>query len=320
MSSSPASLSEKISAGLAYSMSSICMLLINKLAVRSYHQTFSLLTMQNLATLLILSFWNRFVNPPALQVSADGKSMEEPSFQMKKAKAFLPAVLLFVLMLFSSLESLAYVSIATVIVFRNLNSLLVALGDMFLLKQSISTKTWVALFIIILGSILYAYDDLDYDTTGYFWTFLNIGAAWGYSLYVKWLLQDTDYTSMELVMYNNTISTPIFFLVAVILQEPLSDLFDLYTYDFYGLVWVILSLPLAFAISSAGFWAQKVFSATTWITMNNLNKIPVIIAGVYIFDNFLSWGSFFGLCISLVGGALYSQASFEEKKRKAGGK
>eukprot|EP00002_Diphylleia_rotans_P019343 TRINITY_DN3744_c0_g2_i1.p1 TRINITY_DN3744_c0_g2~~TRINITY_DN3744_c0_g2_i1.p1 ORF type:complete len:368 (+),score=76.22 TRINITY_DN3744_c0_g2_i1:61-1164(+) len=324
---SVANMSEAMAAGIVYSLSSISMLLVNKLAVRAFHETFLLLAMQNIGTLAIRKLWTIRSGEPQVQSEA---------VNLHKLKYFSPAIVLFMVMLFSSLRSLFYVSIPTVIVFRNINSLAVAFGEIALLKKVITRDTWTAMGVIIIGAFAYANWDIEFHALGYFWTFLNIAAMCGYSLYVKWVMGVVKYTPMEMVYFNNVVSTPVFLLCSLYLGERWAAFPELFSppsdqatadspsdqdpdmeFSYAGAVWVTLSCTLAFAISASGFWAQAVFSATTWITLNNINKIPVILLSAYIFSDKLSAGSIFGLVISLIGGGMYSWATRPNANKQA---
>ena len=64
-------------------------------------------------------------------------------------------------------------AVATTVVFRNLGILFVALGDAVFFGKEFNTQMKQGIGIIICGSLVYSYFDLDYNTNGYLWMTLN---------------------------------------------------------------------------------------------------------------------------------------------------
>ena len=103
---------------LVYCASGTLLTLLNKLAIVICRSSNILLMMQNGVTVILLLLISQFF-PHTF------KPM--PSINVSILKLWLPLVLLFVVMLTSSLLSLLHVSIPTVIVMRNLSTLFVAM-------------------------------------------------------------------------------------------------------------------------------------------------------------------------------------------------
>jgi hypothetical protein len=65
-------------------------------------------------------------------------------------------------------------------------------------------------------------------------------------------------------------------------------------------VWfMLLTLPLSFAISVSGLGAQQVLSATSFTLLTNINKIPVILFSVLIFHDKMNFRMATGLAMAL---------------------
>ena len=73
------------------------------------------------------------------------------------------------LKLITSMNSLPYVAISTTVVFRNISTLLCAIVEMLIFKETFSFRAKVSLVTIFLGSVLYAMRDLSFDARGYAW-------------------------------------------------------------------------------------------------------------------------------------------------------
>jgi GDP-mannose transporter len=149
----------------------ISMLLFNKGAVKVFPYIWTLLTMQTVATLVLLGVW-------AVVTKQD--------FQLDKedAKAWLPCALLFVGCLFTGLEVFTYISVSTLTVFRNLQNLLVAFLAYQLLGTVIPWTAVMALVGIVFGVVLYAMHDLSFSMPGYLLALAGILLHAAYNLMV----------------------------------------------------------------------------------------------------------------------------------------
>jgi len=291
-----------VTSGGLYALSSVTMFLVNKLAIHAFPLTCSLIYLQNATTIVILLLlwtWNE-----QFAVEWDNQA----------ATRWLPAVAAFTTMLVSSLQGMKYISIPTFVVFRNLNSLSVALGDRFILQRKITPLVFVSLVIIPIGSFVYGYYDLQFHPSGYVWIMINLLSMAVYTIYVKWITIRHKYTSFTMSFYNNILSIPPLLVLMMHHNEVHPAIEKITSMSMGQLLLLTLSCVLGFCISYFGFAAQRVFSATAWITINNLNKIPAIYLGILVFGDKISWMSFFGLCISMGGGFLFAYEGYRIKK------
>jgi GDP-mannose transporter len=308
MSETPSLINFVVSGGL-YAASSVSMFLVNKWAVKVFPFTCSIIYLQNAVTIVVLLILGSLNS--AFAVEWDNVA----------ALRWTPAVGFFLVMLTSSLQAMKGVSVPTFVVFRNLNSISVALGDRYFLKRKITPITFVSLAIIVLGSVVYGYYDLGFDASGYWWMAVNLAATAAYTLFVKALTQRYKYSSFTMSFYNNVLSLPPLVALLVMHSELTPAVARVWTLSFGDGMVVLISCLLGFCISFFGFKAQKVFTATAWITINNLNKIPAILLGIVVFRDRFSLQSLSGLCISMLGGFLFAYEGWritqEEQRQKA---
>jgi len=300
------SLREYIVAGSIFTVCSVSMILVNKGAVRAYSFTGPLLILQNGVTLLLLLGWKII-----------GK--QELRLQWDLAQSWFICCCFFCVNIFSSLEALKYVTIPTFTVFRNLNSLNVSIGEYFVMGKKTTLNAVLALLVIIVGTFIYAYNDLNFNLYGYICCLIHICSMACYSISVKKTNNSLKINSFEMSLYNNMESLPFLlvdFLFVTYNQDPFSPLFHVLSSFSLNNFFVVSSCFLAFTISVSGFMSQKVFSATAWITLNNINKIPALILSAFIFHDQLTLVSILGLSISLVGGYLYSYFSLQPSEPK----
>jgi hypothetical protein len=68
---------------------------------------------------------------------------------------------------------------------------------------------------------------------------------------------------------------------------------------------LLLSSVVGFGLSISGFWLQQNVSATSFIIVNNLNKVIAVLIGIMMFNQTLSWLALSGVLVSTIGGWLY---------------
>jgi drug/metabolite transporter (DMT)-like permease len=161
---------------LVYCVSGTLLTLVNKFAIIAFPYSNMLLVMQNsVAVILLIVISHLF--PHTFRPT--------PSVNMTILKLWMPVVLLFVAMLTSSLLSLLYVSVPTVIVMRNLSTLLVAMLEYIILRHKINGLSLAILVGMLSGAIYYAKYDLTFSIKGYTWLCVNIASTSIYQVYIK---------------------------------------------------------------------------------------------------------------------------------------
>jgi multidrug transporter EmrE-like cation transporter len=133
-----------------------------------------------------------------------------------KAKFWLYVIISYIIMLSSSLNALGTVTVSTVTVFRNLNTLLIAFVEFQVFQVKHSKKAVWSLGIILLGFLLHSYQDLNFDWRGYFWLTINIPATCFYIIYVKKLVSVVSLSVMGRAYYNNSLSLPPLLLLCIL--------------------------------------------------------------------------------------------------------
>ena len=292
MNAGPISIVSKV---LAFSLASISMLLVNKAAVKACPNTTLLMLSQNSLTLLIIWGFAR--------CSIKIKDRDH-------VKSWTPCAIIFCLNIYSSSQALRTVTVQTFSVFRNVNTLITAVLEYITMGTPLEVASLLSIAMVIFGSIVYAWNDLDFNTEGYFWCILHICSMACYSILVKKTNDSLNLTAQEMSLYNNLISLPVFLLVMVAsTSENLSSrLLD----PFFAMETapiLYMSGIVAFAISVSAFWVQKAISPTAFILLNNANKIPALLLSQLLFSDRLNWPMVAGLSLSLAGACLYSLAA-----------
>jgi hypothetical protein len=192
MSLSPAS---SWTTGLAFSCASIGMILANKGAMVLFPFSGLLLLLQTIATLVFL-------------LLNDVKILH--GWRWKVALSWSPCSILFATNLVTSLQALKYIGVPTFTVLRNTQPCLTLVLELFLFgrKPKISSSCW--LFLVFLGSSLYAHQDLTFSAVGYLWSLLHILSMSLYLVLVKVSGQSLGLNATSMSLYNNALALPLF--------------------------------------------------------------------------------------------------------------
>jgi drug/metabolite transporter (DMT)-like permease len=289
-----------------YCISGTLLTLANKLAVVALPAPNALLVFQNGVTVLLLLTLTR--------VAPERVGGALPPLTVAAVRTWLPLTLLFVGMLASSLLALLQVSAVTLIVFRNLGTLVTAFFERAVLGTEISTLSVASLLGILLGVLLYAYHDLQFSAVGYAWLTLNVACTAAFQIYVKGLISAMPKEGpgalgpFGMSYYNNAISLPVFALVAACSGElpRLPSLVG--ALSARGWTFVVASAVLGFALSTSAFLVNKLVSATSMMVANNVNKFALIILSEVFVQATLGPLAAFGTALVVVFAWLYAQS------------
>ena len=287
-----------------YVGSSTLMVLTNKwlATTLAINAPLSLLLMQNcVATILVRTF------------KAFG-FVEYADFDTKVALKWLPVNVLFVLMLSTSFVAMRYLSVPMITVFKQLANLLTVSGEFYFFGKPISAGVCLSFVTMITGAALAALNDLEYNVYGYFWQGTNCFCTSSYVLYLKFATKTITLTKFGMVFYNNLLSLPMLFILALALGEPANvfQAFDLGLIDAKFVCVNIFAGSVGFLLNLASVWCIAATSATTYAIVGALNKIPVTILGYILFNAQISHDMAVYICVSLAGGFLYSFEKLRE--------
>ena len=260
---------------LLYCVSGTLLTLVNKLAVLVLPLPHTLLLFQNGVTVALL------LAISAAAPSAVGGPL--PPLTAAVARDWLPLTLLFVGMLASSLLALQAVSAVTLIVVRNLGTLVVAFFERIVLGTQISTLTVGTLVGILLGTAIYGLYDLQFSAVGYAWLVVNIACTAAFQIYAKGLIAGLPKSGpgalgpFGMSYYNNIISLPVFAAIVLATHEHVDAAALVSALTPVGWATVTASALLGFTLSTSAFLVNTLVSATSMMVANNVNKFALII-------------------------------------------
>lgn len=291
--------SEMIAAIVFYSLCSSMMLVVNKLAMRSY-------PVAGAVNLMQLTSCSIFV----FAIGSLGLAKTDP-VRWEMVKPYGIYVCAFAAGIYSNMKALGATNVETIIVFRACTPITVAVIEWaFMDRELPSQKSSLALAVIVGGAYTYVSMDAEFSMTGsgaMFWI-----ASWYFLLcfqmtYGKVLLQNVKLdTVWGPVLYTNLLSIPPTIMLAVILGD--FQKMETAEASENANLWVSLSCVVGIAIGYSGWMCRDMVSATTYTLVGVINKLLSVLVSVTFINTDASWASLAALGVCLVAGTQYSQA------------
>lgn len=280
----------------AYACCSASLLVINKVAVSAIPSASFVLICQFAASVAAV-----------LGLSITGVLDNVEPLSWSKIKPFMGISLLFCACLWTNVKALEYANVETVIVFRAMSPIAVALCDWWFLGQSLpSTRSWLSLAVIVLGAILYVVTDDGFQVKAYMWVMMYFVSITAEMVYVKFVVESLEMTTWGRVYYNNVLSIPPTLMLGLAFGE-----FD----ELSSLEWnsgqvgaVLLSCVVGVGISYAGFNLRKMVTATSFTVIGVLCKIASVLLNIFIWDKHANAIGITALCICIFAGTFYQQS------------
>ncbi|KAF7120937.1 hypothetical protein RHSIM_Rhsim13G0071400 [Rhododendron simsii] len=298
-------LSAPLFAGTAYCISSCSMIVLNKVVLSSYsfNAGISLMFYQNLLSTVIVVLLHFF----------GLVSLERLNWKL--VRVWIPVNIIFVGMLVSGMYSLNYINIAMVTILKNMTNIITAVGEYFIFRKHQNRKVWIAMFLMIISAVSGGITDLSFDAVGYAWQIINCILTAGYSLTLRRVMDTTKHLTksgslneVSMVLLNNMLSLPFAIILILMFNEweyvINSDVISL------PMFWVVATLSgvLGLAISFTSMWFLKETGPTTYSLVGSLNKIPISIAGLVLFNVRVSLENLFSILFGLFAGVFFARA------------
>ena len=297
------SMSLKIVLIVAFQLvSSLSMTLVNKAAVQYVSYPVSLLCLQTISTIVIL------------EVSKALKLLSYSSFSWANGgKQFLGVAIAFVVPMVFNMLALKYVSVATVVVFRQVSTALVAIGEFLAFRKKFKKLAVFAIFLGILGSLYYGRSASDFHFLGYMFAFLYACSMAVNALYIKAVFDRLpQMNNWEKTLYQNFEGTPLLVVIALSVESIQGFGENLRTLSIEGWLVILFSCVAGFAVSIAGIFSRTALSPTSFNILGNMSKPLTVLMSFFLFQAETSMDALTGLMMVLLSGALYS---FTTQKR-----
>ncbi|XP_059658302.1 UDP-galactose/UDP-glucose transporter 7 [Cornus florida] len=294
-------------AAISYGITSMAMVFINKAVLMQYVHSMTLLTLQQLATTLLIYF---------------GRVMgytKAKGLNMATAKKLILVSIFYNANVAFALASLKGVNIPMYIALKRLTPLAVLIAGFCTGKERPSTQVTLSVLLTATGVIIAALGDFSFDLFGYSMALISVFFQTMYLVLVEKSGAEDGLSSVEIMFYNSFLSLPFLLFLIIATGEFPNSLSLLFakSASLSFLVILLLSLVMGIVLNYTMFLCTIVNSALTTTIVGVLKGVGsttlgfVILGGVQVHALNVT-----GLVINTAGGIWYSYAKYQLKKSK----
>ena len=290
-----------LSALAQYAISSVGMMLGNKMAVGALPLPCLLTLIQVIGTLMLMGVFFR---------------SQVDRITIAGAKEWAPIAALFTAMMVTSMLAFAYASVSAILIFRNIGAIVTSVVEYKVRGLVITKEVLASEIIIVLGAMLYGWKSASFKPIGFVLIVMNVIVQVGYGVLLKHKMDKSprikEMNKFTMSTYNNIMAVPALIVLVVMFGEGGSlPLEDGLTGAQIGLIAV--TCILGFMISTSGFGLQKLVSATAFLIINNTTKFLNIALGMmFLQDRLVGWTDWTGCVLAFSGGFLYSYVTAKQ--------
>lgn len=286
----------------------MAMVFINKAIIMQYSSSMTLLTIQQLATALLIHM---------------GRVMgltKAKALNMDTARKLLWVSLFYNANVAFALASLKGVNIPMYIAIKRLTPLAVLVAGFFTGKKRPSREVSISVILIAAGVIIAALGDFSFDLFGYSMALTSVFFQTMYLVLVEKSGAEDGLSSVDIMFYNSFLSLPFLLFLIIATREFPDSLYSLLVKSSSLTFSAIFaaSLIIGIALNYTMFLCTIVNSALTTTIVGVLKGVGsttlgfVLLGGVEVHAL-----NVIGLVINTAGGVWYSYAKYLEKKSKA---
>lgn len=288
---------------LAYALASSGVTIMNKVVFSHAHFHFPWFTLafQNLVSVCLICIANLLGFTRSGTLSAPlARSMPFP-------------ILFFVLFIFTNAQSLRYVNLPVLTVWKSLGPMFVTLFERLYFGDSFSTQVYTSMLLIVLSAFVTAINDLEYSVVGYFWAAMNVLANVAYLASLRIFLKDPNIPALDKTFHSN--------LLSIIPILPMALISGEFSHVFNALAERSTGFKLAYfasgflttAVCATAFWTISVTNGSTLSFIGGFNKVPIILLSLFLFDMHISIAGWIGVTLGVLAGIVFVKAKTTSK-------
>lgn len=297
-----------VNACLSYALASASVTIMNKIVFSHAHFYYPWFTLaaQNLISVATISI-----------ASCAGLTRSGKLSAPLTRKMPLP-IIFFVFFIFTNAQSLRYVNLPILTVWKSFGPMFVTLFERFYFGDTFSPSVYFSMLLIVLSAFVTAINDLEYSPIGYFWAFLNVISNVAYLASLRIYLQDPSISSLDKTFHSNLLS-----IIPIIPMSLMSG-------EFPGVISALSARSLMFkitfvssgflttAVCASAFWTISVTNGSTLSFIGGFNKVPIILLSLFLFDMRISTEGWIGVTLGVVAGILFvsAKSSYQGMKRR----
>lgn len=282
----------------AYAASSTGVTILNKLvfSASGFHYPWFTLAFQNLISVFLILLGRSF------RLTTAGRLSRSLS------GAIAVPVLCFVAFIFTNAQALRYLSLPVLTVWKSLGPLAVTLVEASIFKARFTRPVYLSMVLIALSALVTARFDLQFSPVGYAWAAGNLAANVAYLVSLRVCLNNSPASSLDKTFHSNLLSLILIVPLSLLSKEfpAVLDALSLRSPAFkvaYG-----LSGALTTAVCASAFWTIQLTSGSTMSFIGGMNKIPIILISLIVFDDKVSVPAWIGVGLGVFAGIIFVRA------------
>jgi len=297
---------KKIFAAMFYGISSFLIMVVNKTVLTHYQfPSFQVLGLGQMVATVIILGTGKMVG-----------AVSFPELSLETFRKIWPLPVMYLGNMVFGLGGTQNLSLPMLTVLRRFSILMTMIGEFYVLKVKPQKLVQLSVFLMILGSIVAAADDLSFNLKGYIFVLLNDFFTAGNTVLIKQKLESKDLGKYGLIFYNS-----LFMLLpasAIALQtDDLNSVTDFNGWkDSFFILQFLFSCVFGFILIFSTVLCTAYNSALTTNIVGCLKNILIIYTGMVIGGDYQYSGiNFIGLNISIIGSLVYTKVIFSSKSK-----
>ncbi len=282
----------------SYAASSTAVTILNKLvfSAAKFHYPWFTLAFQNIISVLLIlaASFLRLTNAARLNA------------ELSRAIA-LPCVC-FVAFIFTNAQALRYLSLPVLTVWKSLGPLAITVVEATVFRVRFSRAVYLASSLVAISAAVTAKFDIEYSALGYAWAAANLAANVAYLVSLRVCLAKSKASSLEKTFHSNLLSLLLIIPLSFAMGETKSVFVALKARSIGFKICYVLSGAVTTAVCASAFWTIQVTSGSTMSFIGGMNKIPIVIISLIVFDDNVSFMGWVGVALGIVAGIVFVRA------------
>jgi len=299
-------LMKKVMTALFYGASSFMIMVVNKTVLTKFEfPSFQVLGIGQMVATIIILYVTKKLN-----------YISFPDLSTDTFRKIWPLPLMYLGNMVFGLGGTQNLSLPMMTVLRRFSILMTMIGEFCILHVNPSTSVKMSVFMMILGSVVAAYNDLAFNLRGYVYVLLNDFFTAGNGVLTKKKLESKDLGKYGVIFYN-----AMFMLgPAIIFAWQTGDIDAVLEYEGWYDGWItfqiLLSCVFGFILIYSTTLCTLYNSALTTTIIGCLKNILITYMGMFIGGDYqYSFMNFMGLNISVIGSLIYTKVTFSSKPK-----
>lgn len=287
-----------INACICYASAASSVTIMNKIVFShaKFHYPWFTLAFQNIISVLLITFsrlmgWTR----SGLFSRSLSRSMTVP-------------ILFFVLFIFTNAQSLRYVNLPVLTVWKSLGPMFVTLFERVYFGDQFSIRVYLSMLLIVMSAFVTAINDLEYSAIGYAWAAMNVLANVAYLASLRIFLRDPEVSALDKTFHSNLLSIIPILPMSALSGELPKVFVALSTQSTWFITAYFLSGFLTTAVCASAFWTIALTNGSTLSFIGGLNKVPIILFSLFLFDMHISISGWVGVTLGVIAGIVFIKA------------